>query len=220
MRKRCIILANGQAPKISEFKYLFKKGFDKLICADGGADSALKLGLKPDFIIGDLDSVAEDTLKFFDDVKTINLSGQNDTDVEKCLKFGIKNNFSEAVLLGATGDRLDHTFCNLGIVLKFFEKIKLYILHQKTLLSAYEGNVNLKTIPGETISIYGFDEETLITTRGLRYPLNRESLPFGKRESTSNVAKGSKISIEIENGRVFIIREFSMLKKNDFFLAD
>ena len=41
----------------------------------------------------------------------------------------------EVILLGATGDRLDHSFCNLGIALKFDDKIKINVLHQKSYLS-------------------------------------------------------------------------------------
>ncbi len=77
--------------------------------------------LVPDVIIGDLDSISAEALKEFKSVsKIIRLKRQNDTDVEKCLKYAISHKYDEALLVGATGNRLDHTFCNLGIVLKFF----------------------------------------------------------------------------------------------------
>jgi len=216
--KKCIILANGKPPQKSVIKFLMRKNFDTLICADGGSNSAKKLNLIPDFIIGDLDSSKESTLKFFNKKsKIIRIKRQNDTDVEKCLKFAIKNKASEALLLGVTGDRLDHTFCNIGIVLKFFSKIKLSIVAENSFLTAYKNKVELKTIPGETISIYGFDSKTKIISKGLRFPLKNIALPFGERESTSNVAISNKVSLKISGGIIFVVRDYNVMKKNDLF---
>ncbi len=215
---RSIILANGQHPEKDVFTYLQSKGFDKLVCADGGANSAFQLDLIPDYIIGDLDSIHSSVREYYKGKsKIIQISRQDDTDVEKSLKFLIQNNCKEVVLLGATGDRLDHTFCNLGITLKFFDQIKIYILHQKSLLEVREGKSELQTTPGEVISLYGFDGNTLIKTDGLKYPLEYEPLPFGVRESTSNEALGDEIKISVSGGRIFIIRNFSEIIKNDFF---
>lgn len=214
--KKALILANGDAPKIKQIKYLQKKGYKKLICADGGANSARKLNIIPDIIIGDLDSISDDTKKYYSDKsKIIKIKRQNDTDVEKAIKYLIKNHFDEVILLGATGDRLDHSICNLGIVLKFFHQINISILHDKSLLRAYNKNVELITQKDETISIYGFDDKTKVTSRGLKYPLKNVSLPFGKKESTSNAAKSKKVQLEIFNGIIFVIREFKVLKDND-----
>lgn len=215
--KKCIIIANGDLPKKNHIKILKEKKYDTIICADGGANSAAKLNVIPDFIIGDFDSVTDETKKiFYNKSKFIQIKRQNDTDVEKCLKFAIKNKFSEAILLGATGDRLDHSICNLGIVLKFYDKIKIKIVHQKSLLIPISGEVNFKTTKGETISLYGFDEKTFITSIGLKYKLKKESLPFGKKESTSNVAISDLVHLKIENGIIFLIRDFDLARVNDF----
>jgi len=215
--KKCIIIANGDLPKRNHIKILMQKNYDTIICADGGANSAAKLNVIPDFIIGDFDSVTDETKKiFYNKSKFIQIKRQNDTDVEKCLKFAVKNKFSEAILLGATGDRLDHSICNLGIVLKFYDKIKIKIVHQKSLLIPISGEVNFKTTKGETISLYGFDEKTFITSIGLKYKLKKESLPFGKKESTSNVAISNLVHLKIENGIIFLIRDFDLARVNDF----
>lgn len=214
--KKCIILANGDKPKKSVVAFLIESGYTTLICADGGANSALKLGLKPDYIIGDLDSIEQNAKEYFAGrCRIIQMKRQNDTDVEKCLKFAISKGFIEAIMLGATGSRLDHSFCNLGIVLKFFSKIKIRILHDNSLLQALTGNVTLQTSPGEVISIYGFDSKTNVTSVGLKYALSNTPLPFGVRESTSNIALGNNVKLNIKNGKMFVIRDFEMMKKND-----
>lgn len=213
--KKFILLANGKAPQKKIINFLKQIGFSVLVCADGGANKARQLNLVPDFIIGDLDSVYRQTLSYFKGKsKIIELSRQNDTDVEKCLKEMIKRGFMEAVLVGVTGDRLDHTFCNLGIVIKFFYQINLRIIAEDSILIPYTGKVELKTIPGETISIYGFDTRTKIISKGLFYPLKNVSLPFGKKESTSNIAGSDKVSLEIKGGIIFVIRDLNLLMKN------
>jgi thiamine pyrophosphokinase len=211
---KAIILANGQPPHKSVIRFLIKAGYTTFICADGGANTAYKLGLIPDFIIGDFDSINDKTFSFFNGKsKIIQIQRQNDTDVEKCLKFAIKKKIKEVVLLGGTGDRLDHSFCNLGIVLKYSDRIKIKAIHQKSILSVCSGTVSLDTIPKEIISVYGFDEKTKILSSGLKYSLRNVALPFGKKESTSNVALSKKVELEIKNGKVFVIREFNLLRK-------
>lgn len=214
--KKCIIIANGRTPSKKVISFFKKKEFSTLICADGGANSAAKLGLVPDFIIGDLDSVNPETIKLFSGKSTVlKIKRQNDTDVEKCLKFAIKKGFSEALLLGVTGDRLDHTICNLGIVLKFYDKIKCSIAAENSFLTPTNQTIILKSKPGETISLYAFNSRTKITSIGLKYKLHNASLPFGEKESTSNLSTKDEVKLIVKGGIVFIIRDFNFISKND-----
>ncbi|MBK7629396.1 MAG: thiamine diphosphokinase [Ignavibacteriales bacterium] len=216
--KKCIIIANGKSPNKSIVNYFINKGYSTIICADGGANSAKKIGITPDFIIGDLDSVSNSTLKYFNkQSKIIKYKRQNDTDVEKGLKFAITKKFDEVVLLGVTGDRLDHTICNLGIVIKYFHQIKINLVSEKSFLIPAIKSINLKSKIGETISLYAFNKETKITSTGLKYKLNLTALPFGIKESTSNVSIQNLVKLKVTGGIVFIIRDFNFMKKHDLF---
>ena len=162
---KCIIIANGKSPTKSVVNYFINKGFTTIICADGGANSAKKIGITPDYIIGDLDSVSTRTLKYFDGKSNIiKYNRQNDTDVEKSLKFAIEKKFNEVVLFGVTGDRLDHTICNLGIVIKFFNKIKISLVSERSYLKPINTSSSIQSRIGETISLYAFDKKTKITS--------------------------------------------------------
>jgi len=216
--KKCIILANGRPPEKAAVKFLYEKGYNYLICADGGADAALKLKLNPNVIIGDFDSVLPDTIKrFMDSAEIIQIKRQSDTDVEKALKFAIKNGFEQAVLLGATGDRLDHSFCNLGIVFKYFGKIEIILVSEQSVLTAHEKSVEINSFSGETISFYGVAENTKVTTKGFKYKLADANIFFGGRESTSNITTGKKARLEIKGGKIILIRNFTALKEHDLF---
>jgi thiamine pyrophosphokinase len=214
--KRCIIIANGKSPTKKVVDYFYSKGFNTIICADGGANSAMKIGITPDFIIGDLDSVNKNVLNYYKDKSVIiKYKRQNDTDVEKCLKYAIKKKYQEVILLGVTGDRLDHTICNLGIVIKFYKKIKILINSENSFLTPADKPIQLKSIKGETISLYAFSDKTKITSQGLKYKLNNTALPFGVRESTSNVSISSLVNLKIIGGIIFVIRDFNFIKKYD-----
>ena len=216
--KKCIILANGKPPRKNIIKFFNRKGYNTLICADGGANSALKLNLTPDVIIGDMDSIsAEAKRKFSRSSKLISIIRQNDTDVEKCLKYAIKKGFSQALLTGVTGNRLDHTICNLGIVLKYFQQIDISLIAEESYLKTYKRNVKLKSFKGETISLYGFDKKTRIQSIGLKYHLNNVALPFGEKESTSNVSTGRNVELKIRNGIIFIIRDVNVMINRELF---
>ena len=73
-----------------------------VIAADGGADALLKIGRRPDLVIGDMDSAGP----LPDDLPQLPLDGQDDTDFEKCLS---RIHAPLIVGLGFLEGRLDHT---------------------------------------------------------------------------------------------------------------
>jgi thiamine pyrophosphokinase len=215
---KCVILANGKPPRKPVLQFLSGKGYSSLICADGGANAAQKMNLLPDYIIGDFDSIKPATLNYYKNKsQIIKITRQNDTDVEKCIKYALGHKLYDIILTGVTGDRLDHTFCNLGIVLKFYNDVKLKIIAENSFLAPCSGKVSFKTFPGETISIYGFNKKTKIKSEGLYYPLKNISLPFGEQESTSNVATGESVNLSISGEIIFVIRDFKTMVKHDLF---
>lgn len=217
--KSCIIIANGDKPSKRSINYLFSHGVETIIAADGGANSCYKLGVVPQYIIGDFDSMHPEVLNYYKNKsKLLKYSRQNDTDVEKALKLAIKKKYETVFLLGGTGDRLDHSICNLGIVIKFFQKIRMIIIHGKTVLFPYANNVRLKSTSGETVSLYALNSNTRITSSGLKYPLRNVSLQFGEKESTSNTALSDSFALKISGGIVFVIREYKKMKKDGLIL--
>jgi len=208
----CFILANGRAPIIEEVNYFLNNGYPLLIAADGGADTCKVLGLTPDIIAGDFDSVSPETLQLFSKKSKIQkISGQYDTDVEKCIKVAISMGIKECVLAGATGDRLDHSFNNIGMVLKYFPEIRIKLMSESSILQVITGETKIEGTPGETVSLFGIDDNTLFTTEGLAFPLNRETLPFGKRDGTSNKALTGIFSVVVEGGKGILIRELEKM---------
>lgn len=214
--KSAIIIANGDYVLKSRINYLIKSNVQAIIAADGGANLCYKLGIIPNYIVGDFDSIKSEVKEYFKNKSEfIHIKRQNDTDVEKSLKVTIRKKFKKVYLLGGTGDRLDHSICNLGIVLKFYSQIKVVVIHRESILIPYNGSLELLTIPKETVSLYAFNSNTIISSTGLKYPLKNSRIPFGEKESTSNEAVAYKVKLNIRGGIVFVIRNFNLMKKND-----
>ncbi len=205
--KKCIIWANGHTPAKSLVLKLFNRGYSVLFCADGGANAAKKAGIVPDYIIGDFDSVEKETLNYFSGKsEIIEQKRQSDTDIEKTLKIALKMKFTEAVILGGGGNRLDHTIGNVSIMLKYSGKIRIYMIHGNSAASVYSGKNKFNTFKGETISLFGFDGRTKFKSTGLKYPLRNISLKFGEREGSSNQAVGDSVEVTVTGGKGLIIR--------------
>ncbi|MFH0733701.1 MAG: thiamine diphosphokinase [bacterium] len=216
MIKKAIIIGNGQKPSKLVISRLQNNGFTDIVCADGGANNLFKLNIIPKFIIGDLDSIRPDVLDYYSSkTKVIKVKDQNSTDIEKCLNKLIKLNYSEAVLLSCTGNRLDHSLGNLSIMYKYAESIKTHLVHQKSFLSIFNNKISLDTTPGEIISFFGINPIIKISTTGLKYNLNNETITFGFRESISNKAMLDKVTLEVTD-KIFLIRDIEYILKNDF----
>ena len=59
---RIIIFANGELPDLEKARLLLHPD-DYIICADGGTRHALTLGLTPNLVIGDMDSIERNKLQ-------------------------------------------------------------------------------------------------------------------------------------------------------------
>lgn len=214
---KCIIIANGESPDLRLIKKLRKLDYNFIICADGGANAARELNIIPDLIVGDFDSIKKKNLNFYiKKTHVLKIEDQNNTDVEKALNQAKIFGFEKVVLLGAIGDRLDHSYANICIAAKYYPDIKVGIIWGKSYLYIISGEENFKTKKGETISLFGVNPEAKFYSSGLRYALNGITLPMGVRESESNETISDIVSIKVENGKGLLFRELKMALKYDF----
>ena len=102
MTKRALIIANGEPPKKSLLQALVKE-VQLVVCADGGANTALKLGVTPHAIVGDMDSIHTETFVKFHKVPGYEDPDQESTDLEKAIAWTIKQKFDHITV--TAGDR-------------------------------------------------------------------------------------------------------------------
>lgn len=203
--KRALIIANGTLPSANRIRRLAYTA-DYIICADGGANHARRLGITPDIILGDFDSLHVSTRKYFKSVVQEKIDDQESTDLEKALEYCIEHHFSSADIVGAFGDRIDHTTGSLGCFKKFGKKIDIRFLDSVGETTRILKSLTMKTTKGEKISLIPLEQCTGITTQHLRYPLHADTLELGIREGISNEATGGSVTITVQKGTLLLYR--------------
>jgi thiamine pyrophosphokinase len=196
---KALVICNGDVLSKAEIALLLReKPF--IICADGGANKARLLGIRPHAIIGDLDSISSSTRKYFSRVETIHIADQESTDLEKAIDFVLNLLIPSATVVGATGGRPDHSLANLSILKKYHRKVRLLFSDPYCDIRIIENKIVFEAVVGSVISLMPLDRCEGIQTIGLKYPLDNESLELGEREGTSNVVISSPVQITVKRG--------------------
>ena len=208
MPRRALVIANGEPPKKLRLQALVREA-NVVLCADGGANTALKLGVVPDAIIGDLDSVHTETLVKFRKVPTYQDSNDETTDLEKAIAWAIKAKYDHVTVVGGSGKRLDQAIGNLGVLAKFYPDAVVRIVDDFGELTYVGRALTFEAKKGEIVSLIPLCRCEGIVTSGLRYALNGESLELGVREGTSNVVTESLVSVKVKKGHLLLFRVFA-----------
>ncbi|MEK7597749.1 MAG: thiamine diphosphokinase [Patescibacteria group bacterium] len=199
--KRAIIFVNGNLSDVTRAKKIINKQ-DCLIAADGGVKHILKLGLIPNVIIGDMDSIDPKLLKKF---KSIKYPRKKDkTDFELSIDYCLKNKFQEIIIFGILGDRIDHLIANIFLLAKVQtenQSIKIKIIEGKKEIFILNKEININGKVGDEISIIPVSEKLEgITTNGLYYRLIDDTLLFGSTRGVSNIMNKTAAKITISKG--------------------
>ncbi len=210
MQKTAIIALNGSLQgNIEEYESIIKKG-DVLIAADGGSILFFKLGYNPDIIIGDLDSLSEEKIDYFqkNDVKIKKFPAEKDeTDGELALTYCNKNKLTNIILTNTMGGRFDHQLANI-FLLEYALKLNLKATIEEPNLEIGIIN-NKKKFYGYqncTLSILPLSEKVFnVRNDGFKYPLNGENLLRYKTRGISNIIINKNATISIEKGRLLYI---------------
>lgn len=208
----CIIL-NGKIKNYDYIKDIINKNnYDYIICADGGANHSYKMGIIPDYIIGDLDSISSKIIDFYKskDVKFEKFPSKKDeTDTEICIYLASKLNAKEIDFIGALGGRIDHMIANINLLYYVRSKgICTKIISEKEdIYIAIDEEININGDIGDTISIIPLNGDANgVTLKQLEYPLNNYNMKFSVPLGISNVMLDKKCSIKVEQGSLIIIK--------------
>lgn len=182
---------------------------DLIIAADGGYDSLVKAGLKPDLIIGDMDSIKSQ--KTLHGVEVISFPVKKDeTDMHLGYIEGAKRGYTDFVILGGTGGREDHTFANYSLLLYIKERGHSAILvgrESNATVIKNEAAVFRAKI-GKRISVFAFGSKAEgVFIEGLLYSASGVTLTPAFPLGVSNSFVGTDGRIHVENGALLIIFE-------------
>ncbi len=200
---RALLLCNGEPPP----RLLARRAAricDLVVAADGGANNARAVGLSPDVIIGDLDSVRQSTLRAYRDALIVHVKRQDNTDVEKAFDYLRDRGVRTVLLLGATGRRIDMTLANLTVLWRYARSMEIMVIGDGWHAVPVEGARRLYARKGTTVSILPCAPCRGVTLRGLHYPLTNGSFLQGE-VAVSNIVKSSPFNVNIKKGRALVV---------------
>lgn len=211
------IFLNGQYPKLNNYHLQLIKN-RVIYCCDGGANIALKYNITPDVIIGDFDSIKNDTLIHFKNVKKYQYDKDKDyTDFEIALlhiygfkNFDVKNRFNDIkidlngnddiLVFGATGYRTDMTMANL----KFLEKNKnmKFVSHENEMIYYINDNLIISNMKDHIFSLIPITNIKNLSLNGFKYNLKNKNI---ERQTAlvSNIIESNEAEIKL-NGEALI----------------
>ena len=115
-----LIITGGRIDEKFLSNLLRRERFSMIIAADHGLVMVDQLGISPDYIVGDFDSVPEAVLsRYLESSTPIETfpREKDKTDTQIAMEAALFHKATSIVLLGATGSRLDHTMANIHLLL-------------------------------------------------------------------------------------------------------
>jgi thiamine pyrophosphokinase len=203
MAKRALIICNGEPPSRALSRHLARL-CNLVIAADGGANTARRYGIEPDIIIGDLDSITRSTQRFFSSSAILYVDNQDNTDLEKALDYAAARQLREAVIIGATGRRIDFTLGNLSVVWAYTPFLDLVFLGDGWRAMPVRSALSVKARVGTTVSLIPFGPCSGVTLQGLQYPLRNASMRVGEI-AVSNVVRRSPFTVRVRRGHLLLL---------------
>jgi len=215
----CVILLNYELPKCTD--YLWRQAATR-VCADGGASRLEALAMDdcppPHFIVGDLDSISEDTRSRYEakGSKVCDLSHDQDTtDLDKCLRVledsgALSPERDTVLILGAFGGLWDREMSNFHVALKHATAgINSVLVGDHSIAHVLLPGWNRieldREVEGPGCALIPLGGECRVTTQGLKWNLDGQPLAFGRLVSTSNVAQGDQVLVETDKPLIWTV---------------
>ena len=215
--QRIIIFANGELPDLDKARLLLQDD-DYIICADGGTRHALNLNVRPNLIIGDMDSADKRHLqKLQEGDVSMELfpHDKNETDLELAIHRAIELEPKEIVIIAALGGRLDHALGNLALL----TDVRLVTLRRgsgQALDIRLDDGVEEIFVCRDQAEVHGRSGDLVslipwqgavsnVQTENLKWPLKSETLYPNKTRGISNEMLGDIASVSIGSGLLLIV---------------
>ena len=184
---------------------------DYLLAADGGLAHLQKLGLKPNGIIGDFDS-----LGYVPEGAEVFPVEKDDTDAMLAARKGLELGFREFLFYGSLdGPRLDHTVANFQTLQFLADSGAVgYLVGRDYIITVIKnGSISFDETAGGIFSLFCLGPEAKgVTIDGLHYPLKNGILTPGFPLGVSNHFVGKKAAITVKDGSVLAMWD----RKNGF----
>ncbi len=183
-----------------------RRSFDYVIAVDGGFAHLEAIGVKPDVVMGDFDSLGY--VPRFPRVSRFPAE-KDKSDMELAFERALSRRAEEIYVYGGLSGRLDHTVANLQLFAKFSEKgpyvtgigdgFAVRVLTGPDVFELPDG------LDAGTVSVFAANDAARgVIETGMKYPLDDVVLTNRTSLGLSNELQGDPVHIGVEEGSLYI----------------
>jgi thiamine pyrophosphokinase len=213
-----LIFIGGDPPHPNVRQHLPADAY--VIAADSGYAHAIAMGFVPNELVGDMDSIAAIDLADAHDSNVVITQFPTDkdlTDTEIAIASALARHSTHITVVSGGGDRFDHV---LGMVHSLAScaatvETNLLIGTARVSYAKYTRKFQLVTRPGNIVSLLPIGGDATVTTTGLQWELNNDTLQSFASRGVSNIASGESVTISVTTGVLAVIEPF-FLNRGDF----
>lgn len=202
---RALIIANGDLTARERIPSN-RLSAELVIAVDGGWQHCQTLGLSPDAVVGDFDSLPDSLLNHLQASATSLIQHppqKAEIDLELALIYALERGAIELTILAGLGGRFDMTMANISLLLHpRLRDVSVEFWHrgQKIWRIQPPGD-EIMGEAGDTLSLLPLgDDAGGIQTTNLAYPLKNENLQLGLTRGVSNVLTADMATVTLESG--------------------
>lgn len=177
---------------------------DFIIAADGGLQHTEKLGIVPNEILGDFDS-----LGFTPQGANVFPVEKDDTDAMLAVRRGLDLGYRDFVLYGSLGGpRLDHTIANFQTLQFLADRGATGYLAGTSYLATVVKNGSITFPAGKTgtVSVFCLGPDAWgVDLEGLYYPLKDGTMTAGFPLGVSNHFTADAATISVKDGSLLVL---------------
>jgi thiamine pyrophosphokinase len=179
-----------------------------VIAADAGAKTALAFGYTPNLVLGDFDSLDPSTVDYLSLERFPR--DKDKTDGQLAIERALATQPDELYLLGFLGGpRLDMALANVLLLLHARPRAYLLDERNEATLVRTDAPYTWTPEPDEIVSLIPLTDHIIVTTRGMRWPLNAERLVRGDTRGLSNEPVSNLPRVELQAGAALLTRHFA-----------
>jgi thiamine pyrophosphokinase len=206
-----LIFIGGDPPHPNVRQHLPTDAF--VIAADSGYAHAIAMGFTPHELVGDMDSITAVDLS---DARESNIlisqfpADKDLTDTEIAITSALARQSTHITVVSGGGDRFDHV---LGMVHSLASTARtiyttLLIGTARVSYVSYTKEFRLDTQAGTVVSLLPIGGDATVTTNGLQWELDNDTLQSFASRGVSNIATSTSVSISVTDGSLAVIEPF------------
>ena len=210
---KAIIISGGELEEGFVEKVLSENEGASIVGVDKGVEYLYHHQIKPNYIVGDFDSIAPEIIKYYKTETNVAVREYNpikdESDTEMAIRIAITIGSTEIYILGATGGRIDHLWANiqsLSIACKF--NVRAYILDPQNRIFVTDKPCQLKKSEayGKYLSVFSLSGDIFdFNMKGTKWPLEHHVLKPTDSLTVSNRFEDEIVEIDFIGGTIVVM---------------